>query len=947
MMNINNFKKIISKILISTLLMTYAVPVFGAEGFVPEAEYFDVETQSVCIATPDAVAAEAVEEADIESLSIAEEPDETATPSFFANLLKTSGKNSGIRFLENGSNENWEFEIYEATFCNIIPEAYLEEARGLGITTEQQRKYIVIKNYIGDPAENIVIPDAIDDMPVYGVLSEKFRNGRYYSIFSDAGFTEDYCVEIPAALQRLSAAAFVDEPNLVGFTMSGEGDVYTVENGVIFTKDGKSLVCYPAGKTDESYQIPLDVKEIRDRAFYGQKHLDTLDVGSADIGKYAFRYAAVKSVSGSPKTLGKMAFAETGLKNVSFAEERDEIPDLCFFGNGSLETVDLGPVRKISDYAFFGCGALTNVNASGTQEVGEGCFAYCRNLTDYTLPATVNAINNWSFAYCEKLKGLALPEAIKDIPAYCFIGNISVKSIGTGPESDIVLPTGLESIGNYAFCACGNAETLILPDGIRLIGDYAFNDCENISSVRLPESVESIGDYSFARCILLAEISIPENIRHIGNEAFHFSGFTGELYIPKATEEIGDGILGDCDFATGIVVHPDNENYVSVDGVLFTKDMTALKQFPPALATSSYVIPETVISVREGAFRGSMTLEKVIIPDSVDEIGFCAFVDSFALKEVIIGRRIRFVDYSAFGFDSLHHIGKNSVIRVPNDTARLLFEDGTNYYGADGYTRIEPYDVETNEPIALVIDSLPKKTEYLDNEKLEFDGLSLSLKYADGSLEPLSLSNRWLSLPQSEKLPIGDIDLIVAYTATNEKILEASFKITVESSIRDIDIFYSTQIGWEKVETRKLEVGTVIEEKWIGENVLPKGMVSSGRVFRNEAGYEDGSISYDIPYRIRKDDSALYFESYAEKRPVSLEITALPTKREFYVGDLLVYDGLKATVHFSDGSTKKYKVGAGVDYYLTEEDTEVIIAYPVTPTLYVTATYQITVRPKE
>lgn len=66
-------------------------------------------------------------------------------------------------------------------------------------------------------------------------------------------------------------------------------------------------------------------------------------------------------------------------------------------------------------------------------------------------------------------------------------------------------------------------------------------------------------------------------------------------------------VVGDC------------ENYVSVDGVLYSKDMKTLVLFP-AGRTGSFTIPEGVETVADGAFNYS-AIEELVLPKSLKHIG--------------------------------------------------------------------------------------------------------------------------------------------------------------------------------------------------------------------------------------------------------------------------------------------------------------------------------------
>lgn len=70
-----------------------------------------------------------------------------------------------------------------------------------------------------------------------------------------------------------------------------------------------------------------------------------------------------------------------------------------------------------------------------------------------------------------------------------------------------------------------------------------------------------------------------------------------------------------------ITVDEEKENFCSVDGVLFSKDMKKLICYPPMREGSSYTVPEGVEELGDFAFENCGTLTSLILPDSLKYIG--------------------------------------------------------------------------------------------------------------------------------------------------------------------------------------------------------------------------------------------------------------------------------------------------------------------------------------
>ena len=71
-----------------------------------------------------------------------------------------------------------------------------------------------------------------------------------------------------------------------------------------------------------------------------------------------------------------------------------------------------------------------------------------------------------------------------------------------------VIPTdgSVTSIEEYAFARNRLGGSLVIPSGVTSIGKYAFDEC-HLSSVSIPNSVTSIGEHAFVGCDYLTNIT--------------------------------------------------------------------------------------------------------------------------------------------------------------------------------------------------------------------------------------------------------------------------------------------------------------------------------------------------------------------------------------------------------------------------------------------------------
>lgn len=197
----------------------------------------------------------------------------------------------------------------------------------------------------------------------------------------------------------------------------------------------------------------------------------------------------------------------------------------------------------------------------------------------------------------------------------------------------------------------------IIPDGVTVICNRAFHDCDALKSVKIPDSVDTLGSYAFYGCEQLKDVTLPGGLKPFENpfdrdfiESIAFNGdldyddafrfFYGFSSLKEVTLRRGAtyvrflNLFENCPLLTSFNVDADNDNYSSVDGVLYDKNQTMLVRYPEGKG-SSYVIPDGVTCIGEGAFAVNHTLESVTIPESVTQIDDHAFYTCPSLDTII------------------------------------------------------------------------------------------------------------------------------------------------------------------------------------------------------------------------------------------------------------------------------------------------------------------------
>lgn len=87
--------------------------------------------------------------------------------------------------------------------------------------------------------------------------------------------------------------------------------------------------------------------------------------------------------------------------------------------------------------------------------------------------------------------------------------------------SEVNIPEGVTSLGEYCFSACYALTSITLPEGVVSLGESCFEMCISLTSIVLPESVTSIGMTCFYECVSLTLATVlPATPPTLGASAF-------------------------------------------------------------------------------------------------------------------------------------------------------------------------------------------------------------------------------------------------------------------------------------------------------------------------------------------------------------------------------------------------------------------------------------------
>ncbi|MBP3923603.1 MAG: leucine-rich repeat domain-containing protein [Ruminiclostridium sp.] len=374
---------------------------------------------------------------------------------------------------------------------------------------------------------------------------------------------------IPKSVNTIRNVCFDYCESLEEIKVDSDNEYFCSADGVLFDKGKDILIRYPLAKADKEYVIPDSVSIMENKAFAYCKYLTAVTV-STNVG--------------------------------------------C-----------------VSHYAFLSCEALKSVTLSeGVTGIGDYSFESCKALEYLSIPESVKDIRETALRNCDALIAI---NVAGDNTDYCSVDGVLfsesmtelIKYPACKADEYYSIPEGVTDIASDAFYNCKKLNRVNIPDGVSVIEDYTFYG-SHLTYVDIPYGVAVIGENAFSNCPELSQVTIPVSVTEIGEYAFNSTALK-YVTIPKTVISIGREAFGSCNDLTDIDVDALNIHFCSVDGVLFSKDMAQLKQYPIGRTDAEYTIPDGVEFIGGRAFYSADQLENVTFPDGIISIGAEAFAE--------------------------------------------------------------------------------------------------------------------------------------------------------------------------------------------------------------------------------------------------------------------------------------------------------------------------------
>lgn len=429
---------------------------------------------------------------------------------------------------------------------------------------------------------------------------------------------------------------------------------YCDVNGVLFSKDKKTLTLFPEGRTG-SYELPS---------------------GTPTLGQSAFINAQLTEVQLSEglSEIGLSCFEKSQLSRVTFPASLETVGGSAFLSCANLKTIVIpGTVKKINASAFNSAGLEKVTIGSGVESIAANAFLNCP-LTNVALPASVTTIGEHAFGYIyqsaayQKIDGFTIRGDAGTTAEQYATNNAFDFESATGPISNIITASNITLTVDNA-----KAQTISL--NATALGGAVLSYQSSTASV----TVSSLGIITVAKGFSgTANITITAG----ATADYKKTTKTVTVTVKSATDSIAaSGSYGTLRWE------------LTESGAFTLSGNGSMAYSASGYPWKRYVISDIrrisigdgVTSIAKDAFWGCEALENLTLGSKVQTIGEYAFFSS-ALTQVVLPASVRSISDSAFSSPTLESIyvdssnttycDINGVLFTKNKETLVLFPEG-------------------------------------------------------------------------------------------------------------------------------------------------------------------------------------------------------------------------------------------------------------------------------
>jgi len=434
-----------------------------------------------------------------------------------------------------------------------------------------------------------------------------------------SGWTGLTSLILPPSLKSLES--FSGCTNLSSFQLSGEHEDFSVQDGVLFSKDGSVLIRLPQGFHGH-YTIPAGVTEIGNGAFGGCTGLSGITIPDSvvRVGKSAFAGCTELTTLQMPgvETIGESAFRNCeGLESIdlpssfegimtaggdidrSFSYFGTRLFDQCinltsvFINSANPQFMNMGDgiiEREEKSLLYLPSGLSGAVNlAEGITEIRSGAIPSFSKLESLSLPASLTGIQpNAISSFNQNLSAI---QVAKNHPSFTSVDGVLFSK---DQKTLILYPPGREN-GHYT-----------ISNGVEEAEDNGLS-CHQLSSLTIPASFQD---------------SFSQELSHLVSVTVHSEQLTLRMIQS----------IGEQQSLTSVIFPERHPDFTSLEGAIASEDGLHLFLVPSG-NSGRYTIPRGIRFIDRGALDNSF-LTEIVIPPSVYSIQSRDIFSSSSLRKM-------------------------------------------------------------------------------------------------------------------------------------------------------------------------------------------------------------------------------------------------------------------------------------------------------------------------
>lgn len=445
---------------------------------------------------------------------------------------------------------------------------------------------------------------------------------------------------------------------------------------------------------------------------------------------------------------------------ITFSDGITEITGEFGYQFESLTCIELG--NTITSIAFGNFTTFLGTKLefpASLKAIQGGTFSYCPNLTEIVFHEGLQEIQGGTLNGFQSLDSVVFPLSLNLLSSGAFAGakinNVEIGSTDSMiSSSGIYIPSCKSLIirggtidGTGGTISLSVLENLTLKSAVKFIGKSHFSPCfDTLKSVTIESGITEIPPLCFSNCGKITEIKIPASVTNIGESAFSGTSLKN-LEIPNGVQTIGKAAFSNTRLvnvsvpASVTTIGEDAFVAQATTNVTLNKKTNEISGSPwGATGTITWLIRVTRLEATH-----MPTKARYFVGETFDSTGLVITVYyNDNTSEQVTGYTLSSPDMSAYG----------------SKTVTVTFDEKT-----------VDFSILVVDITGIEIKTPPTKQEYLVGNTLDSTGLTVLVKYTDGTSETITSG---FTVSELDSSSIGEKEITVAY-----KNHTATFKVLV------------------------------------------------------------------------------------------------------------------------------------------------------------------------